>query len=411
MKFSSIFKRRVFMDHASATPVDPSVQDLMADLTETHFHNPSALYGEACAAKKILTESRASVAKTLGVRPEEIVFTASGTESDNMALFGLVRAWRSKRPPHIVTTSIEHPAILEACAALEAEGVLVTRVSPDENGIVDPKSVKAALTPDTVLVSVMYANNEIGTIQPIAQIAKVIRDYRNECGRDIHLSAPYFHTDASQAPAYLDVRRDKIGVDLMTLDGMKIYGPKGVGMLYVRTDVPIAPLLHGGAHERGLRPGTENVPAIAGFALALQKVQAHREGESARLKVLQDHFIHELDRRFGGKFCLNGDRNKRLPNNVNICIPNVDSEFAVIQLDQMGIAASAASACVSLKDAAGSYVIEALEAVRHAGRQDAKAGPHSGHQCHESSVRFTMGRGTKKAHIEAVLSALTRVIQ
>lgn len=387
---------RIYLDHASTTPLDPVVLLHMYDLEKKYFENPSSIYTEGMEAKRILEQSRKHVADIIHARPQEIVFTGSGTEADNLAVLGLVRASKIKKP-HIIISAFEHPAILEAADLLEKEGTFVTKIFPNEAGLVNPKDIKNALTPDTALVSVMYANNEIGTIQPLKEIVKVLREYRHAQNRVQHCDYPYFHTDASQAPCYLDINRDKIGVDLMTLDGSKIYGPKGVGALYIKEGINIAPAIVGGGQEHGLRSGTENVARISGFARALGKAVVMREEESARLKKLQDYFFETALKNFGNKVAINGSRIMRLPNNINICFKHVDAEFAVIQLDQAGIACSAASACSNLRGNTGSYVIASLG--------------EAGKDCDQSSLRFTMGRGTVKKDIDRTIKVLEKIIK
>lgn len=387
---------KIYLDHASTTPVDAEVLEYMYSIEKKHFANPSSIYVAGLESKRVLTDARKKVVDIIHARPQEIVFTASGTEADNMALFGIVRASQIKKP-HIVVSAFEHPAILEAANVLEGEGVFVTKIMPNEEGVIDPKDIEHALTPDTVLVSIMHVNNEIGTIQPLKEIGKVIRDYRHKMQRVQHCDYPYFHSDASQSPCYLDINREKLGVDLMTLDGSKIYGPKGVGALYIKEGVNIAPYIVGGGQEGGKRAGTENVARIAGFALALEKVVHGMEKESERLKDLQKYFFDALVKEFGNEMSINGSREIRIANNINICFPHKDAEFMVIQLDQAGIVCSAASACNNLKDISGSYVIETLG--------------NAGRNCAESSLRFTMGKTTTKAHIDKTIQVLQKVVK
>jgi cysteine desulfurase len=388
-------KKRIFLDYASTTPIDKKVLRAMLPYLEKSFENPSALYKEGVDAKRRIEDARRTIALILHVEPSDIVFTASGTEADNLALLGIYESacvWRTDIKPHIITTTIEHPAVLEACREIERRGGEVTYVEVDESGIVSPDAIRQALTPATILVSVMYANNEIGTIQPVKEISKVIRTYSTAHPA----SKVYFHTDASQAPNYLSVNCESLGVDLMTLDASKIYGPKGIGLLVAKKHVGISPIIFGGGQEKGLRSGTENVPAIVGFAEALIRAEAMREKESGRLKALRDYFISEMRNRYP-IFRLNGDAEHRLPNNINVCAPGLDAEFAVLQLDTLGISCSSASACKSLSEISSSYVIENL------GQQ--------GKECGTSSLRFTLGRGTTKAHVTSTLRALEHVLK
>jgi len=388
--------KKIYLDYASTTPVDRRVLKLMYRIEKKYFHNPSSIYSAGMEAKKVLAEARKKVADLVHARPQEIIFTGSGTEADNLALFGTVRASQLKNR-HVIISAFEHPAILEAASILESEGVLVTKIMPDSEGLINPKDIQSALTPDTVVVSIMYANNEIGTVQPLKEISKVIRDYRHSQNRVQHCDYPYFHTDASQAPCYLDINREKIGADLMTLDGSKIYGPKGIGALYIKEGVAIVPFVVGGGQEKGLRSGTENISRIVGFAEALEIAVSIREKEYVRMVPLQIYFFDQLVKYFGTTMRINGSREQRLVNNINICFPHTDAEFTVIQLDRAGISASAASACVSLKDISGSYVIETL------GEQ--------GKGCSESSVRFTLGRATMTRDIDKTIKILQKIIK
>jgi cysteine desulfurase len=383
--------RRIFLDYASTTPLDKKVLKAMLPYMSENFGNPSAVYKEGLTAKAAVKESRAIIGNILNVRPEEVIFTASGTESDNMAVLGVFNAWKKEFPPHIITTNIEHPGILEICKYIERLGGEVTYVPVDSNGIVDSAQIQAHLKPTTVLVSVMLANNEIGTIQAIRDISRIVQEYKKQSGKEY----PYVHTDASQAANYLDISFQKLGVDMMTLDASKIYGPKGVGILAIKSSVTIQPLIYGGGQEKGLRAGTENVPGIVGAAQALKIAHEMREKESERLRKLQDYFI-EMLLKSHQNVSLNGDRERRLPNNINICIPGTDSEFSVIKLDYEGIICSAASSCINLSEESYSYVIDAL-------------GLH-GKECRGSSLRFTLGRATTKREIDLTLRKINTII-
>lgn len=380
------------MDHASTTPVDKRVLKAMLPYLTGEFGNPATLYEEGVRAKRAVADARQKVARLANARPEEVIFTGSGTESDNLGILGVVRAARRVvSAPHVVMTNIEHPAVLECARFVKEIGGEVTIVPVEENGIVDPRKVLAAVKPSTVLVTVMLANNEIGTIQPVGEIARLLKAKRAELGSDY----PYLHTDASQAANYLDISFQKHGVDLMTLDGSKIYGPKGVGALIARSSVELAPLGAGGGQERGVRPGTENVASIVGFAAALELAQAARETESVRLAALRDRLVAAVTK-IRPDVLINGDPERRLPNNANICVPGLDAEFAVIRLDRAGIAASAASACSNLSDASRSYVIEALG--------------EKGKACASSSLRFTLGRSTTRKDIDLTAAKIKVII-
>jgi cysteine desulfurase len=384
--------KRIFLDYASTTPLDPKVAKVMAPYFSKNFGNPSAIYKEGLVAKAAIKEAREDIARMLNVRPEEIIFTASGTEADNLAIIGIFNAfYKHQFTPHFITTTIEHPGVLEAFKCIEQQGAEVSYIKVDESGIVDPKHIAVALRPNTVLVSVMYANNEIGTIQPIRDIARVVRNYSNN--NKTHY--PYLHTDASQAANYLDLSFQKLGVDMMTLDASKIYGPKGIGLLAVKRNVDIKPIIFGGGQERGLRAGTENVPYIVGMAEALTIAQTMREKESLRLSKIREFFFNSVIKKYPSVL-INGDRHNRLPNNVNICFPGIDAEFAVIKLDKAGISISSASSCMNLNENSYSYVVEALG--------------QTGEKCRESSLRFTFGRATTQKEIELTLTHIQSII-
>jgi cysteine desulfurase len=403
--------KRIYMDNAAATPMDKRVEKVMRPFWSKEFGNPSALYKEGVSAKDAVSRARKSIAESLGlsvrrtqtgVHSDEIFFTGSGTESNNLAILGILRCPMSKlgvfetpssklEKPHIVTSVIEHPAVLEVCKVLERDGVIdVTYVGVNNKGFVDPKEVKKSLKENTILVSIMYANNEIGTVQPVREIAKIIRAWKNQNNSEY----PYFHTDACQAMNYLDMNVLRLGVDLLTINGSKIYGPKGIGVLYVKKRVNIWPVVLGGGQERGLRSGTENVPVVVGFAEAVKITDDIKEKEILRLTELRNYFIKGLLSKIPGSI-LNGDEINRLPNNINISIPNIDSEQLVIELDAKGVAVSARSACKS-RDYQSSYVIMAI------GREPLP---------NEGGVRFSLGRETTKKDIDYVLKILPEIIQ
>ena len=366
--------------------------------------NPSSIHRSGAAAARGLGNAREVVACALQVHADEIIFTSGGTEGNNLAILGAARhrvsVGHSVSRVHIITSRIEHASILEPCRQLERDGFAVTYLPVNRDGLIDLKELSNALRPDTVLVSVGYANNEIGVIQPLREIAKIIRRFRNIQHRVSHKvcdtrcsTPPYFHTDACQAPHFLDCRAPTLGVDMMTLNGDKIYGPKGVGCLYVRRGVDLQPILYGGGQERGMRSGTENWPGIVGFAKALAQRVKIGEKESARLTKLRDYFIKCL-LEFPG-VTLNGSLESRLPNNVNISFTDTDSESVVLGLDAAGVLASSGSACSThTKDA--SYVIAAL------GR---------GPEIARSAVRFTLNCDTTKADLNYILKILPDILQ
>ncbi len=377
------------MDYASITPADRRVLRAMEKYSSADFANPSALYKEGLLAKDILNESREKISGILNCRKDEVVFTKSGTEANNLALLGVFEHYRTKNfTPHFVTTVIEHSSILEVCKEIERRGGEVTYIPVSEDGIVNLKDIISAVKDNTVLVSIMYANNEIGTVQPIKEISRAIRNWRHKKNTEL----PYFHTDSCQAVSYLTIDVLKLGVDLMTLDGIKMYGPRGTGLLYIKSNVKINPVIFGGGQEKGLRSGTENIPSIAGFALALEITEGMKEKESRRLALLRDYAIEQISKNFP-KAILNGSKDSRLPNNVNFCFPELDAEFAVISLDVLGISASYSSSCRTLKENSFSYVVESL------GKKN----------CSESSLRFTLGRESKKSDIDALVIALKKL--
>lgn len=338
--------------------------------------NAGAIHGLGLKARRKIEKARKTIADILSAGSDEIIFTGSGTEGNNLAILGT-------QPRHIVTTNIEHPSVLEPAKMFNT-----TYVPVESNGLVDPEKIKEAIRPDTVLVSVHYANNEIGTIQPIREIAKIIRAKRKQYGT----SALYFHIDACQAARYLPLNVEKLGVDLMTLSGTKISEP-GIGILYKKRGVELAPIMRGGDQELGLRPGTENAGLIARLAGSMEKIEKIKEREKERLLKLQKYFIGKLKKI--PKVIINGDLIGRLPNNVNISVSGIESELLVLELDARGIFVSAKSACKSW-EVGESYVIKAL-------RPDSRA--------IEGSIRFSLGPATKKADIDYTLSSLKAIFE
>lgn len=373
--------KRIYLDHAATTYMDPKVRESMKPYWEENFGNPSSIYEEGREAKRAISNARLKVAEVLNARPDEIIFTSGGTESDNIAILGLARSYKNKGN-HIITSKIEHHAVLDSCKKLEKEGFEISYIDVDKDGILDLKQFKSALKYETILVSIMYANNEIGSIQPIKEIAKIIRNHK-----------AILHTDAVQAPSYLDLNVLKLGVDLMTLNGSKIYGPKGVGLLYKKRGSKIEPLVYGGGQEAGLRSGTENVAGIVGFAKAIELAQKDKEKESERLIKLRDYFIEEILKTLP-KSQLNGSQKDRLPNNVNISIMGIEGEAMVLYLDAKGVACSTGSACTS-------DILEPSHVIKAIKTPDDYA---------HGSLRFTMGKKTTKADIDYLLKVLPEVI-
>lgn len=390
--------KRIYLDYAATTPLDKKVLNSMKPYFQKDYYNPSSIYKEGVQIKNKLNEAKASVAKILNAQKSDIIFTASGTESVNLSLRGVVEAYRKTNPekmPHIITSVIEHGAVLETCRFLEMEAKAeVTYLPVSEEGKIKLLDIENALRPETILISVMYANNEIGTIEPIKEISRRIKLWKISKKRDVD-QYPFFHCDASQAANYCTLDREKLGIDMMTLDGHKIYGPKGVGLLYIKKYIPCDSIIFGGGQENGLRPGTENVPAIIGFAKALEIAERIKEKESLRLTVLRDYFFEEI-KKIIPEIRINGSLSDRLPNNINFCIPNVNAEFLVLELDAKGISCASLSSCENLNDESISYVIKSLP---------------QGKECARSSIRLSMGRGTSKKDLKKVIKILPDLIK
>lgn len=378
----------IYLDHAATTPVRPEVLEAMLPYFSQRFGNPSSIHTLGQEARKALEDARETVAHVLGCRASEVIFTSGGTESDNAAIKGVALALR-QTGNHIITSAIEHHAVLHTCHQLEQLGFQTTLVPVDRYGMVDPDAVGRAITERTILVSIMYANNEVGTVEPIADIAQVVRERGKALGRRIP-----FHTDAVQAAGFLDLRVDVLGVDLLSLSAHKFHGPKGVGVLYIRRNTPFEPLLMGGGQERERRSGTENVPGIVGLATALALAEEERPRVSARLSRLRDYFIARVLEGVPGAI-LNGHPTQRLPNNAHFCFPGVEGEPILLGLDMEGICASSGSAC-STGSLEPSHVLTAMGLPPDIAR---------------SSVRFTLGRDTTEAEIERVLQVLPDLVQ
>lgn len=387
----------IYLDHASTTPLNKEVAKAMADFGVKKFGNPSSLYRLGREAAQAIGAARTSIAKILDCEPSEIIFTSGGTESDNLAIFGVANQFLGNaKNYHLITTNIEHSAVLNSFKALEKRGFSVTYLPVDKYGLVNQRDIMKSLRPNTILVSVMYANNEIGTIEPIAEIAHVIKNYRHIQRVDTVSKEPrfpIFHTDACQAAGYLDLSIENLGVDLMTLNGSKIYGPKQTGILYKNKNIKLDPILYGGDQEYGLRPGTENVPGIIGFAKALDLAQKSKKKEVTRLNKLRDYFIMEVLKI--KNTALNGHPTLRLPNNVNISFLGVEGESVMLKLDSLGIYISTGSACHSLS-LEPSHVITALG--------------HEAEHAH-GSIRFTFGSSTTKKDLDYVLRVLPKIIK
>jgi len=385
--------REIYLDHAATTYLDPLVKEAMVPYWEIEFGNPSSLYRPGRRAKDALDQARETIARILSCRPEELTFTGGGTEAINLALFGVARMYK-EQGKHLITSKIEHHAVLHSMEALAKEGFEVTYLNVDEYGLVNPVDVRKAMRPDTILVSIMYANNEIGTIEPIAEIGKIIKEIRTErkaAGNQVPL---FFHTDACQAAGALGMEVDKLGLDLLAINASKMYGPKGVGALYVRKGTRVKPLIHGGGQENNLRSGTENVPGIVGFAKAFELAQAEREKENARLIELRDYLMDRLLKEIP-KTVLNGHPTKRLPNNVNVSVLDIEGEAVILYLDSKGVYISTGSACTSTT-LDPSHVILAL------GRP---------YEYAHGSLRFTLGKRTTKDDLDYVMEVFPGIVE
>ena len=384
-------KKEIYLDHAATTYCTPEVVNAMLPYFSEVYGNTSSLYHKGREANGVLNASRRIVAKLINALPENIIFTGGGSESDNMAIYGIARAHENKGK-HIITSAIEHHAILHSLEDLQKQGWEVTYLKVDKQGFINVDELVEAIRPDTVLVSIMYANNEVGTIEPIADVGREILKYRKENNTPY----PFFHSDACQAAGYINLDVEKLHVDLMTVNGSKIYGPKGVGILYVRRSTRLKPLIVGGSQERRLRAGTENVPAIVGFAKAFELVQKQLESESKRVGELRNFLWRELQEKIP-KLKLNGPelRDERLPNNLNVTFVGVEGEALLLYLDEYGIMCSTGSACTS-ESLDPSHVLIAMGL---------------SYEYSHGSLRFTFGHCNSKKEIEYMMKYLPDIIK
>jgi cysteine desulfurase len=375
---------RIYLDYAATTPLDPRVLEAMLPYMTERFGNPNSIHSFGREARLAIDEAREKIAQLLNCQPSEIVFTSGGTESDNLALRGVAEAYRQKGN-HIITTAIEHHAVLRTCKALEDMGFSVTYLPVDEHGLVSPEQVAEAVNERTILVSVMHANNEIGTIEPVAEIVKAVKEKRPDT---------LVHTDAVQTVGHISVDIQELGVDLLSFSAHKFYGPKGVGGLFIRKGVRLVPQLTGGGQERNRRSGTENVAGIVGMAKALEIAIAEMSNELPRLQSLRDELIAGVLNRIPDSR-LNGHPTQRLPHNANFSFRGIDSETLLLQLDMHGIAASSGSACSS-GSLEPSHVLLALGL---------------DYELAISSLRLTLGRFTSHEHILRVLDLLPNIVE
>ncbi|HMS23816.1 MAG TPA: cysteine desulfurase family protein [Candidatus Saccharibacteria bacterium] len=377
--------QQIYLDYAAATPLDPAVLEAMMPYLTDEFYNPSASYQSAKRVRGAINESRRFVAHWLGVKPSEIIFTAGGTEANNLAINGVMSKYSGSE---IIISSIEHESVREPANQYKCSEAPV-----DKTGIIDIAKLEKLITDKTALISVVYANNEIGTVQPLREIYMIIEKIRKDRLEKGNKRPLYLHTDACQAGNYLDLHVARLGVDFMTLNGGKIYGPKQSGALYVRAGLELKPLIRGGGQEQGLRSGTENVASCVGFGRALDIAQSMRVEEAQRVSEIRDEFIKMFEKNFP-KAKINGSLKKRLPNNISVTFPNVDNERLMMQLDEAGIMCAVGSACSASNDEP-SHVLKAI------GLSDDQA---------QSTLRFTLGRQTTQDDLNKVIELLKEVI-
>lgn len=374
-------EKRIYMDHAATTPAHPEVVSAMFPYFSDIFGNPSSIHAFGQEARSAVEAAREKVAALINAKKEEIVFTSGGTESDNFAIKGVAFA-NSKKGNHIITTPIEHHAITEPCEFMKTLGFDVTYLPVDGYGMVDPEDVKKAMTDKTILVSVMHANNEIGTIQPIEEIGRITRE-----------AGVYFHTDAVQTAGAIPVDVNKMNVDLLSISAHKLYGPKGIGCLYIKKGTKMVPFMHGGGQEKNRRGSTENVPGIVGFGKAAEIAVKELDARQAHLLPLRDKLIKGLSEKIDHSL-LNGHPTKRLPNNISMCFEFVEGESMLLNLDMEGIASSTGSAC-------SSATLEPSHVLLSIGRPHAIA---------HGSIRFSLGRMTTEKDVDTVLDVFPKIV-
>jgi len=375
--------KEIYLDNAATTKVRAEVKEEMLKYLEDSYGNPGSFHSKGLEAKDAIEDARERISKLINAKPKEIIFTSGGTESINLALKGLVKAMKDKGN-HIITSKTEHHAVLHTCEYLEKyEDCEVTYLDVDEYGRVNPRDVENAIKENTILITIMYANNEIGTINQIQEIGKIARNHNI-----------YFHTDACQAAAYCDLDVEKLNIDLMTINSSKLYGPKGTGILYIKTGIELVPLIHGGGQERNLRSGTENVPGIMGFAKAFELSQNEKELEVNRLTKLRDKLTNGILKNIPKTF-LNGHSIQRLPNNVNISILDIEGEALTLYLNEYGIYTSTGSACTS-------QTLDPSHVVLATGLP---------YEAAHGSIRFTLGIETTEEDIDKVLEVLPEIVK
>ena len=388
---------RIYLDHSSTTPVDPAVLRAMLPYFSDSFGNPSSIHSFGQDAQRAVDEARQKTADFLGCLSQEIIFTGSATEANNLVILGIVghvHRQRPNQPLHIIVSAIEHESVLAPARKAERDfGASITYLPVNRDGFVDPDILRSALTENTVLVSVMYANNEIGTIQPIAEITKIIKGHNDALKAKSYKLKATFHTDAAQASLYLPMKVADLGVDALTISGHKMYGPKGVGALYLKKGTLLDPLIVGAAQEYGKRAGTENVPYVVGLGEAAALIPEWR-ANNEKLKELRDYFVKEIGEKIS-RAALNGVVENRLPNNANIRFDGLNSADLLLLLDQEGVAVSAGSACES-KAQTDSHTLKAIRLSAAQAR---------------SSLRFSLGRATTKDDLDRAIEVLVKLVE
>ncbi|MEK7579694.1 MAG: cysteine desulfurase family protein [Patescibacteria group bacterium] len=383
--------KETYLDNAATTPCDKQVLKEMEPYCGKIYGNPSSFNEAGRKARKAIEEARKKIVGIIGAKKQELTFTSSVSESNNLAILGLIRALNKTKKSHIITTRIEHPSVLNTIKSLEKEGVKITYLPVNKEGLINLDEFQKFIKPETILVSIIYANNEIGSIQPIKKIAKIIKEIRNS-----GLTYPYLHIDAAQAGAHLDMKVNNLGVDLMSISSHKIYGPKGIAALYIRQGIKVEPLIHGGNQEWGLRSSTEPTPLIAGFAKAFDLADAEKKKNLEKQEGLRNYFISELRKNFPS-LKINGPENPRdrVPHIISAAFEGIENEQLLLQLDKAGIHASAGSACTS-RQIEPSHVLKAI------GLKDSEA---------RSTIRISLGKQTTLDELKYVLKILPKVVK